>query len=190
VDGRSDLLAVEHSKHDDQTLRDITVGVRRYLKHIDPKVWEPDRLQWLWEQVLKEDYATDDLGAATPELFISNLFLPNSEHYEYGDDGYVAVLNILRRINADVHFAVWGDVSIPAIIDCHGVIADHLFESFELNRLTAYVPSFNKKMVRFCTLIGYKYEGEIREIFLKNGTYHSLFVYGLLKRDYVRRKKV
>lgn len=147
-------------------------------------------MQWLWEQVVKEDYACDDIGAATPELFISNLFLGNSRHYEYGDDAYIALLNIIQRVNADIHFAVWGDVSIPTIVECHNVLAEEMFGELEVNRLTAYVPAFNKKMVRFCTLLGYKYEGEVREIFLKNGTYHNLLVYGLLRRDYERRKKV
>lgn len=139
---------------------------------------------------LKEDYASDDLGAATPELFISNLFQGNTEHYEYGDDAYIAILNIMYKINADMHFAVWGDVPLRDVVACHNELADYMFKTYEVNRLTAYMPSFNKKMLRFATILGYKYEGEIREIFLKNGTYHNLFVYGLLKKDYVRRKGV
>lgn len=137
---------------------------------------------------MKEDYATDDLGAATPELFISNLFLPSTEHWEFGDDGYFALLNILFKINADIHFAVWGDVAVPAIMDCLSFLAERVFETYEVNRITAYVPAFNKKVLRLATILGYRYEGEIREIFLKHGTYYNLFVYGLLKKDYTRRK--
>ena len=163
--------------------------VRDRLKKIDPKTWDPARLQWLWEQTMKEDYASDDLGSTTPELFISNLFLGNSRHYEYGDDGYIAVLNILLRINADVHFTIWGDVPLREIIASHDILAEELFTELEVNRLTAYIPAFNKKMVRFANVLGYRYEGEIRQIFLKNGMYYNMFVYGLLKSEWARRKQ-
>jgi hypothetical protein len=161
---------------------------RKYLRRIDPMTWSPERVQWLWQQTLKEDYACDDIGAGNPELFISNLFLGNTRHYEFGDDAYIALLNIIPRINADIHFAMWGDVSIPTIVDCHTILAEEMFGELEVNRLTAYIPSFNKKMLRFATILGYRYEGEIRQIFLKNGTYHNLYVYGLLKSEFVRRK--
>jgi hypothetical protein len=187
VDEDSNLLTLQRDEREREVVRGVTL-VQKYLRRIDTKIWPPERLQWLWEQVLKEDYATDDIGAATPELFISNLYMANSLHYEFGDDAYIALLNVVARINADIHFAVWGDVSIPTIIDCHNYIADDLFERLELNRLTAYIPSFNKKMVRFATVLGYRYEGEVREIFLKNGVYHNLYVYGLLRKEYVRRK--
>lgn len=181
MDVNTDTLKVQHSERARPSIRD------RLIK-IEPKTADPEHIQWLWEQVMKEDYATDDIGAATPELFISNLFLGNSTHWEYEGSAYIAALNIIDRVNADLHFAVWGDVPLKEVSECHAIICDELFEQHDLNRITAYVPAFNKKMLRFATILGYKYEGEIREIFLKNGTYFNMFVYGLLKKDYVRRK--
>lgn len=188
MDNYNDVLEVQREQRDDQALR--PVSVKPYLKRIDTPRWPPERLQWLWEQTMKEDYASDDIGAATPEFFISNLFLGNSRHYEFGDDAYIAILNIIARVNADMHFAVWGNVSIPTIVDCHTQLAREMFdhEGLNVNRLTAYIPAFNKKMIRFATVLGYKYEGEIRKIFLKNGQYHNLFIYGLLQEEWIRRK--
>lgn len=159
-----------------------------YLCRIVPSTWPPERLQWLWEQTLKEDYASDDVGASTPEFFISNLFQANTRHYEYGDDAYIAILNIIAGVNADIHFAVWGDVPLREVVACHTQLTEEMFNEMGVNRLSAYIPAFNKKMTRFANVLGYKYEGEIRQIFLKNGTYHNLFVYGLLKSEWLRRK--
>lgn len=188
MDGVTDLPALQHSDDARTSIRDL-IEVRKYLKQIDVKTWDPLRIEWLWKQCLKEDYAIDDLGAATPELFISNLFQPNVEYYEYGDDALITLLNIVNGINADIHCTIWGDVSISTIVDCHNTIAEHLFNEHGVNRLTAYIPTFNKKMVRFCTILGYKYEGEIRQIFLKNRVYHNLYIYGLLQKEYTRRKE-
>lgn len=177
MDVDTDIPQVQHSEH-----------ARTTLRRIEATAWKPERLQWLWEQTLKEDYASDDIGTATPEIFISNLFMGNTRHYEYGDDAYIAILNIIPRTNADMHFAVWGEVPLRDVVACHTTLAEEMFNELEVNRLTAYIPSFNKKMVRFATVLGYKYEGEIRQIFLKNGVYHNMFVYGLLKSEWLRRK--
>ena len=179
MDVDTNISTMQHSERERATLR-----------RIDPTKWAPERLQWLWSQTLREDYACDDIGAATPEIFISNLFMGNTRHYEYGDDAYIAILNIIPRTNADMHFAVWGDVPIGEVIACHATLAGEMFNEAEVNRLTAYIPAFNKKMVRFATVLGYKYEGEIRQIFLKNGIYYNMFVYGLLKSEWLRRKVV
>lgn len=188
MDGVTDIPALQHSDDARTSIRDLT-HVYKYLRRIDPLTYAPDRAMWLWSQTLKEDYAVDDIGAANCEIFVRSMFAENSRHYEFGDDAYIAILNIIPRINADMHFAVWGDVSIPTIVDCHSVLADEMYNEFMVNRLTAYIPSFNKKMLRFASILGYRYEGEIRQIFLKNGTYHNLQVYGLLKSEYARRKE-
>jgi hypothetical protein len=137
---------------------------------------------------MKEDYASDDFGAVTPELFISNLFLGNSEHFELGDEGYAAVLNIVNYVNADIHFAIWGDTSVSDLREAHQLLADRMYNVYNVNRITAYIPAFNKKMVRLAVILGYRYEGELRKIFLKHGEYYDLTIYGLLKEEYLRRK--
>ena len=181
MDGHTDLLTVRHSER-------ARTSVRDRLKRIDPARYDPTRLQWIWEQVVKEDYASDDISVGNFEVFISNLFMGNARHYEYGDEAYIVLLNIIARCNADIHFAVWGEMSMQEVAGCHDVLADEMFNGLEVNRFTAYVPAFNKKMTRLATILGYRYEGEIRQIFLKNGTYHNLYVYGLLKSEWLRRK--
>lgn len=160
----------------------------RSLRQIDAQAWPPERLEWLWQHVKEEKYSYDDAGENNAALFLANLFAPCTEHYEYGDLGYVVVLNILGGVNADIHFCTWSEVSTREIYAIHDWIYRHLIEVWDIHRMTAYVPIFNAQGRRLSILMGYKYEGCVREMFLKGNKYYDLEIYGLLRAEFERKR--
>lgn len=161
----------------------------RALTKIDPNTWSSDRLKWLWERLMTQDYAFDDFAVALGPryAFLEPLFDQKSEWYEIGDDGIAVVSSILPKCNALVHFAVWGDVEPRELFQLQHLLFASVFDRWQLNRLTAYIPTFNKQAVRMATLAGFKFEGEIRKTFLKHGRYYNLQIYGILKSEFYAR---
>jgi hypothetical protein len=181
MDGNSNVPEVQHSSDEP--------GIVRSLTKIIPTVWEPVRLQWIWEKLLTLDYALDDFARALgPQAFLGQLFDLNSEWYEIGDDGIVAITGIIPQCNALIHFAVWGDLDVRELFPLQHQLFEDLFKTFKLNRLSAYIPAFNKQAVRMATMVGFRYEGEIRKVFLRNGTYHNMLLYGILRSEFERKE--
>ncbi len=161
----------------------------RSLTRIDPQTWSKDRLLWIWNQLLTQDYAFDDLALAVgPAAFLSQLLNHMSEWYEISDEGLAAATGIIPHCNAIIHFAVWGDVETKDLFDLQKTFFDDLFVRHELNRVTAYIPAFNKQAIRMATIAGFRYEGELRKSFLKNGTFHNTHIYGILKDEFYRKE--
>ena len=164
-------------------------GVVRALKRIVPDKWDVQRLQWLYRCMMTRDYAFDDVAAAVgPDAFLSQLFAANCEWYEIGDVGLICVSAIVPNCNAIVHYVEWGEIEPRELIELQYQLFDDLFTRLKLNRITAYIPAFNKQAIRMATLTGFKFEGDMRKIYLKNGIYHNLQIYGLLKEEFYERK--
>lgn len=155
------------------------------LTRIDPKTWDKNRVQWLWEHVQTQDYFWDDNTVGNPNYFIAMLFTPGTEHYEYGDDGYIVVNSIRPNCDACFHHAVWGDkVSLRKSLETSRALFRDLFDRYKLNRLTSMVPSFNKAAVKLAVISGFKYEGALRKAHLYKGEYYDILLYGLLKSEF------
>lgn len=159
------------------------------LKKIVPVDWPAERLEWLWKKCQGEDYAVDDYAKDNPRAFLAQMFSQDSEAYEIGDDGIVLVTNILPGCNAVVHFALWGELRMQVLFDLTHALFTHLFNDHKLHRLTAFIPAFNKQAIRLATLCGFRYEGEMRETFLKHGVYHNVQFYGLLSKTFFKRER-
>jgi hypothetical protein len=158
-----------------------------YLRRITPE-WKPERIQWLWEKLQTQEYAFDDPGRGRGDFFLARLFDPNTISFEFGEDGMVFATEIIRKVNAVIHFAVWGEVDQRDLILTARELLSFLFQEYGLVRVTGMIPSFNKATIRLATICGFKYEGEMRKAFLKNGTYHNLHIYGILRDEFMKRE--
>jgi len=181
MDEHTDVSEVRPGEREPSSIRALT--------RIDTQTWPAARVEWLWHKLLTQEYAFDDLAMKIgPNAFLSQLFLANSEWYEIGDVGLVAVTGIIPTCNALVHYVVWDEIEPRELLQLqHQLFAD-LFERYQLNRLTAYIPVFNKPAIRMATLSGFKFEGEIRKVFLKNGVYHNIHIYGMLREEFQKRE--
>lgn len=155
------------------------------------KKWgEAGRPDFLWQRMSTQDYIFDDLTRGNQNYFLQSLFDPGSEHFELGDDGIATANFIVPKVNANIHFAVWGAVPVQTVMAAGKELLAYLFHKYELNRITAICPVSNKNAIRFATLLRFKYEGELRKAFLSYGTYYNTALYGLLREEFVRSEVV
>ena len=65
------------------------------------------------------------------------------------------------------------------------LLVTHGFLSVNLHRIELGTPSFNIGMQKIAVALGMKQEGVKREAFFKNGGYHDIFSYGILRSEYL-----
>jgi len=161
------------------------VQLHPLLKLIEPNVYPKERVQALWDHLKNEEYAFDDTTRGDSLGFITQILLPSNLHFELGDmEGLVVVNSLQPRVNGILHFAVWGDLSVTKLNSAAKSLADWLFSTYSLNRLTACIPQSNDKAKRMAVLLGMKYEGTIREAFLSNGVYQNVLFFGVLRSEF------
>lgn len=161
------------------------------LKLINPKTYPPERVERLWDKLKDEDYAFDDTMRGNHEVLLASLFMPGTECYEIGDlDGFVIVTGITPRVQATIHFAHWGTLTVAHIRKLGLQLMSDMFDRYRLERLNAYVPHHNDKVRRLATLLGYKLEGTLRRAFLYKGEYLDLYAYGILREEFDRYKEL
>lgn len=148
------------------------------------------RIEWLWEHLKTCDYAFDDLTRGNSQFWVNKLTMPGSEHYEFGDDGYIMADGIIPLINANIHFALWNKVPMERVVAAGRELLSHLFEEYNLNRITAMVPVNNQPANRLSVLLKFRYEGELRKAFLFHKVYYNVSLYGLLREEFQRKEQV
>jgi RimJ/RimL family protein N-acetyltransferase len=150
------------------------------------------QIQELWDKLSKEDYAFDDNSRGDHKRWLMNLWMPATLHYIVGEmQGYAVVQNLEPNVGCIVHHAIF-DKGLKGAPLVHGAreFLGHLFDEYDLRRIGTVVPTNNSYGKRFATLLGFKFEGEIRKAFLFKGEYLNLMLYGMLKEEYLKKEGV
>lgn len=68
--------------------------------------------------------------------------------------------------------------------DAWMTLLKYSFEELRLNRIYGSALVYNKASQRVCQKVGFKEEGITRQAVYKNGQFHDVIMYGILKSDY------
>jgi len=141
----------------------------------------------LWDRVRTQSICFDDFSRDRGELFAARLVSPSTVAFEYKDDGLILVENIVPRLSAEMHFFVWNPRLHESEITAVGRdVCRYVFDTYQLHRLSAFPPAFNKLAVRIATRVGFRFEGMIRQMFLYKGVYQDVEIRGLLADEFRR----
>ncbi len=64
------------------------------------------------------------------------------------------------------------------------LIIKYGFEQLNLHRISSSAFSFNERSIRLHNKVGFKEEGRQRESIFKNGKYHDMVIFGLLRDEW------
>lgn len=156
------------------------------LRWIDPKTITKEEVEKLWNNLKSQDYAFDDMTRGRGDIFVASMISPQSMHFTLGKSGHVSVQNIVPKVNANIRLITWNKIPISEIVEAGRELIKYLFDEYKLNRVSAFIPIFSDQAIRLVTLLGFKYEGEVRGSFLTGGKYYSTTIYGLLRSEYLR----
>jgi hypothetical protein len=163
------------------------LGLKR-CRPINPQKYPPERLQWLWERLQTQDYAFDDFSRNDPVLFALSLNDTGSMHFEVDDSAYIVLRGLRYSDNPNIHFCVW-DKKMPfrEILSCGREILSFAFTHLGVARITAPVPEYNERAIKFATLLGFRFEGLLRGAILYKEKHHNVHLYGLLRKEWEAR---
>jgi len=154
------------------------------LETLDPVTITPEDANRLWDRVRRQDICFDDFSRDNPDLFAQRLVAPTTAAFLYKDAALVTAEQIVPRLNAYLHFFLWDTSLSESEMSIAGRrIARDVVDMFDLHRLSACPPAFNKLACRLATRIGFRYEGLMKGAFLYKDHYHDVEIRGLLADD-------
>lgn len=161
------------------------------LSPIIPEEYSRERFQKLWEKLFSQEYALDDLVRNDPSTFLAQFAFPSNLFWEIGDlQGFVSALGVQPGLDAQLHFAVWDPtLKITDLMKAGQSLQTHLFETYNLNRISAHIPDQNLNARRLATLLWFVEEGNIRKSFLNKGNYSDIRIFGLLRSEFNRYRR-
>lgn len=184
MDNVTDLPQVEHVSDERGAFHHVGLSL---LTPINPDTYT--RMAWLWEKLKTQDYAFDDFGRGDMEIFALSLLDPGSLHFEFGDHGYVVVRNLRHSDNPSIHFCIWDrGVAFKEITAAGRELIDFLFKRLKVARVSANVPTYNKQAEKFAMMLGFKFEGTVRQGILWHEKHYDINLFGLLRREWERGK--
>ncbi|WP_341322793.1 GNAT family protein [Solibacillus sp. FSL H8-0523] len=170
------LRAFEHSDisflntiRNNDTLYQTTTGNKYYISSEHDKKWIEDKIFNNYNQLY--------------------LVICSSESQQ--PLGYVCANNI-DYINRK---AEWGGLIVTNELNSKGIgtdagylLLDHLFGELGMNMVYAYVNENNKASYRLSEKYGFKKDGLIRNFVYKQNRFHNVYVFSILKSEYVNNK--
>jgi len=154
------------------------------LETFDATTITPDAANRLWERVRRQEICFDDFSRDNMDLFAQRLSAPTTAAFLYKDAALVTAEQIVPRLNAYLHFFLWDhSLSESEMAMAGRRIARDVIDMFQLHRLTALPPAFNKHACRIATRVGFRYEGLMKGAFLYKDHYHDVEIRGLMAED-------
>lgn len=145
----------------------------------------PERANWLWERVRRQTLCFDDFNRDRADLFAARLAASTTMAFAYNDSGLITVENIIPKLLGTIHFFVWDPALHEAdLVDIGRAVVQSVFDAFDLHRISAFPPAFNKLAIRVAVRCGFRYEGVLRQTYLYKGVHQDLMAYGLLRHEF------
>ncbi len=155
------------------------------LKLIDPHKMTGDEVESLWSDIRDQEDFFDDAHRGRPDLFVTELFKPGNMYLRIGDCGLLAIKDIIQGHNAEIHFVFWEKPPIMELYHASREMMKDLFHGrLKLKRLTVYIPTSNKQVQHFASMLGFSPEGCLRKYLLRGGQSEDLLFYGLLREEF------
>jgi len=138
----------------------------------------------LWERVRTQEICFDDFSRDNADMFAQKLASPTTAGFLYKDAVLVLMEQIIPRLNGFMHFFLMDRrLSDNELVIVGRRIARDVIDMYQLHRITATPPAFNKLAVRIATRVGFRYEGLMKGAFLYKGHYQDLTIMGLMAED-------
>lgn len=154
---------------------------------INTDTYPQESFDKLWEEVSKADYAFEDTTRGNKLLFIENMLKPGTYNFEIPGEAFGQLTNAGPGTNAMIHFVTMGTNPTSHLVDAATEIFRFGFDKISVHRITAFIPSFNQRVIRMAALLRMKFEGQLRKTFLYEESWWDVHIYGLLESEWRRR---
>jgi hypothetical protein len=183
MDKDSSLLEVQRSQREHNNFSNL--GLKR-ITPINPNTATEEFLVKLWKNLSSQDYAFDDFTRGNMKLFLEGMLDSGSLHFAIDTRGYIVVRNLYLSDNPYLHYAIWDKtMKFTEILQCGYEVVNFLFSQIKVQRITAAIPSYNTNAGKFATMLGFKFEGELRNAVVHHEKHYHVRLYGLLHSEWL-----
>jgi hypothetical protein len=152
-------------------------------------VTDGKEMEDIWNHLKDRDEIFDDFSKDRLELWIMICMLPTTKLFRIRDVGVLQLNELRPPLGATVHHVLWGALPPSERAEAMTELFRLAFEEWKLRRLTTVVPVTNPIAKRVALSAGFRFEGCLRQSFLKNGRYHDVDIFGMLSHEYEARKR-
>ena len=166
--------------------------------HLSPSLSDEDtcldKITEIYEESKKFETIFSDQTRGDVRKFV-RIFMDNRSAWvevrRIADDRSVGVMcaqNIVEGVDADVHITMWDSVGkgreelIKEVMRC-------AMRRYELVRLTAPIPGYQKAVGRVIQRLGFEQEGTKRKAVKYNGDWCPLHIFGILREDLIEEEE-
>jgi hypothetical protein len=186
MDDNRSVLEVQRSERERSNLSDL--GLNR-ITPINPYQATEEFLIELWNNLASQDYAFDDFTRGDMKQFLAGMLDPGSLHFSIDTRGYIVVRNLHLSDNAYLHYAIWDKtMKFNEILQCGYEVVNFLFSQLKAARITASIPAYNTNAAKFATMLGFKFEGEIRNGIVFHEKHYHVRLYGILHSEWLNSR--
>lgn len=148
---------------------------------------EEDTELW-WQFAQTQEYMFSDFERGNREGWIARFRDMRHLHFDVGGDGYCIVLNAWCCDSPEIHFCIWNPRRPFALTlrACEQVLS-FVFGQMRAMRVGSFIPDTHKQAIKLATLLGFKFEGCIRQSYLFFGKRYDAHAYGLLASEWRQR---
>ena len=148
----------------------------------------PEKVQALWLESRKHPVLFSDYTQGDAQAFLDVIGAPNSVwwevfHVEQNKPvGLFYLSKIIPYFDAHGHFTFWDSVGRGR----EGLAMEtlrHIFQRYDLPRVTAEVPVYQRGTIRFIERLGFTHEGERRNGVLYKDEWTNQALYGMLREE-------
>lgn len=163
----SQVQCVESSSDDlDHLIRPMTLTI--------------EKIEAIWLKLQNLPYVFDDFTRGNKEKFMERFMQVNTVADELGDFGIAYFTDVCPPVNACVHIEFW-DRRFKDRVPLARCGIKRFFDNYDIHRLTAVIPVFNRAAILFARRIGFSMEGVLQEATLSLGKWHDNAILGLTR---------
>ena len=170
--------------------KDVSVRVLQGLGQATPYL-TPSKIRDLWIEYSQHDVLFSDYTMGKLEPFVISLINPRSFWFELFDNisgkaiGLAMLCDIIPQFDAKGHFAFWdriGSGKEPLIWE----LMELCFQEFDLHRMSAETPGYQRGTIRTIKRLGFKNEGERTESVYYKGRWMNTLLFGITREEFER----
>jgi len=151
-----------------------------------------ERFNKLWPLLDSQEYMFDDFSKGNLQGFVEGMIKPFTFNFELGNlQGWATLRNAFEGSSTELHYAIWDKAfNVTSTVAAGREICDFAFQKVGVHRITGLIPQHNKTAQKLATLMGFRFEGEMKQAFKQNNKYQGLCIWGFTVDEWARRYNV
>ncbi len=187
MDQVADLLAIRSNECTADSVRHLGLSL---VTPLNTLAMSEGEVELWWQFARTQEYMFTDFERGNREGWIARFRDMKHLHLDFGGDGYCILLNAWACDTPELHFCIWNPKrSTQDVMTAGREILQFAFRHLKAARVGSFIPENHKAAIKMATLLGFKFEGCIRQAYLFFSERYDMQAWGILKQEWEQRQR-